>query len=132
VIECKNTALDEAIAIGIDQIRRYHKETPQMMVPQQMFTVPESLGQSYRVTWNLNKRSIFNWQQEEIGKLENKVKSFFNKERILAYIKDYIIFSLKDEELNKYILCQHQVKAVELVVERARHSSKHRGLVWHT
>lgn len=34
VIECKNTALDEAIAIGIDQIRRYHKETPEMMVPQ--------------------------------------------------------------------------------------------------
>ena len=28
VIECKNATKDEAIAIGIDQIRRYHRETP--------------------------------------------------------------------------------------------------------
>ncbi len=132
VIECKNAALDEAIAIGIDQLRRYHKETPEMMIPQQIFTVTESLGFSYGVTWNMNKRSIFNWKQEHVGRLGDKVKTFFNKERILAYIKDYIIFAEKDEELNKYILCQHQTKAVELVIERAHHPAKHRGLVWHT
>lgn len=77
VIECKNATLDEAIAIGIDQIRRYHKETPEMMIPQQMFTVTESLGFSYGVTWNMNRRSIFNWRQEEVGRLEDKVKTFF-------------------------------------------------------
>jgi len=77
VIECKNAAVDEAIAIGIDQLRRYHKETPEMMIPQQMFTVTESLGFSYGVTWNMNKRSIFNWRQEEVGRLEDKVKTFF-------------------------------------------------------
>jgi len=132
VIECKNATLDEAIAIGIDQLRRYHKETPEMIIPQQMFTVTESLGFSYGVTWNMNKRSIFNWKQEQVGRLEDKVKTFFNKERILAYIKDFIIFAEKDEELNKYILGQHQTKAVELVIERAHHPVKHRGLVWHT
>src|SRR3989339_2117204 len=132
VIECKNPTLDEAIAIGIDQLRRYHKETPEMMTPQQMFSVTESLGFSYGVTWNLNKRSIFRWRQEEVGRLEDKTKTFFNKERILAYIKDYILFAEKDEELNKYILGQHQTKAVELVIERAHHPAKHRGLVWHT
>jgi type I restriction enzyme R subunit len=132
VIECKNAALDEAIAIGIDQLRRYHKETTEMMIPEQMFTVTESLGFSYGVTWNMNKRSIFNWKQEQVGRLEDKVKTFFNKERILAYIKDYIIFAEKDEELNKYILGQHQTNAVELVIERAHHPKKHRGLVWHT
>src|SRR3989338_7080427 len=132
VIECKNAALDEAIAIGIDQLRRNHKETPEMMMPQQMFTVTESLGFSYGVTWNLNKRSIFRWRQEEVGRLEDKIKTFYTRDRILACIKDYIIFSEKDEELNKYILCQHQVKAVELVVERAHHPARRRGLVWHT
>ena len=132
VIECKNAALDEAIAIGIDQLRRYHKETPEMMMPQQMFSVTESLGFSYGVTWNLNKRSIFRWRQEEVGRLEDKIKTFYARDRILSCIKDYIIFSEKDEELNKYILCQHQVKAVELVVERAHHPARRRGLVWHT
>lgn len=132
LVECKSATLDEAIAIGIDQVRRYHIETPEMMIPEQMFAVTESLGFSYGVTWNLIRRSIFNWKEEEVGKLEDKVKTFFAQDRILAYIKDYIIFSEKDEELNKYILCQHQVKAVELVVERAHHATKHRGLVWHT
>ena len=132
VIECKNATLDEAIAIGIDQLRRYHRETPEMMTPQQMFSVTESLGFSYGVTWNLNKRSIFRWRQEEVGRLEDKIKTFYARDRILACIKDYIIFSEKDEELNKYILCQHQVKAVELVIERSHHPAKHRGLVWHT
>src|SRR3989339_685477 len=132
VIECKNATLDEAIAIGIDQLRRYHKEPPEMMMPQQMFSVTESLGFSYGVTWNLNKRSIFRWRQEEVGRLEDKIKTFYARDRILSCIKDYIIFSEKDEELNKYILCQHQVKAVELVVERAHHPARRRGLVWHT
>ena len=132
LIECKSSTLDEAIAIGVDQIRRYHTETPEMVIPEQMFAVTEALSFSYGVTWNLSRRSIFNWKQEEVGKLEDKIKTFFTQERILAYIKDYIIFSEKDEELNKYILCQHQVKAVELVIERAHHPTKRRGLVWHT
>ena len=70
-----------------------------------------------QIQWNMNRRSIFNWRQEEIGRLEDKVKTFFNKERILTYIKNYIIFAEKDEELNKYILCKHKTKAVEYVLK---------------
>jgi len=33
VIECKNATKEEAIALGIDQIRRYHVETLEVMVP---------------------------------------------------------------------------------------------------
>jgi len=44
VIECKNAAKDEAIAIGIDQIRRYHRETPEFFVPEQLYTATESIG----------------------------------------------------------------------------------------
>jgi len=33
VIECKNATKDEGIALGVDQIRRYHVETPEVMVP---------------------------------------------------------------------------------------------------
>lgn len=132
VVECKSATKDEAIALGIDQLRRYHRETPEMMVPEQIFTVTEALGFSYGVTWNTVRRNIFNWKEKELGNLEGKVKSFFAKERILALIKNYIIFAEKDEELNKYILRQHQVEAVELVIDRAKDDQKHRGLVWHT
>jgi type I restriction enzyme R subunit len=132
VIECKNATKDEAIAIGIDQIRRYHRETPEFFCSEQIFTATESIGFSYGVTWNLIKRNIFNWKEEEIGNLEAKVKSFCDKLNILDYLKKFIIFAEQNEELNKYILAQHQKTAVVKVVERAIDLKKTRGLVWHT
>src|SRR3990172_7474535 len=132
VIECKNATKDEAIPIGIDQIRRYHNETPEMLIPQQIFSVTEALGFSYGVTWNLNRKNLFNWREHEIGNLELKIKTFFNPETILRYIKNYIIFAEQNEELNKYILRQHQVKAVEKVIKRSIDETKSRGLIWHT
>lgn len=132
VIECKNATKDEAIAIGIDQLRRYHRETPELMVPQQLFTATESIGFSYGVTWNTIRRNIFNWKSEEIGNLEAKVKSFCVRQHILDLLKKFILFAEQNEELNKFILRQHQKTAVDKVVERALDPTKTRGLVWHT
>ena len=51
-------------------------------------------------------------------------------------MKDYILFAEKDEELQKFILRQHQTTAVERVVERCLSAppktEARRGLVWHT
>lgn len=132
VIECKNANKDEAIALGVDQIRRYHRETPELFVPEQVFTATDAIGFSYGVSWNTVRRNIFNWKDEEIGKLEAKVKSFCAIPQVLAFVKDYIVFAEKDEELNKYILRQHQTGAVEQVVDRALDPARTRGLVWHT
>nr|MBC8525198.1 HsdR family type I site-specific deoxyribonuclease [Chlorobium phaeobacteroides] len=62
VIECKNASKDEAIALGIDQIRRYHRETPELFVPQQLFTATDAIGFSYGATWNTVRRNIFEWK----------------------------------------------------------------------
>lgn len=132
VIECKNATKDEAIAIGVDQLRRYHRETPELMVPQQLFTATESIGFSYGVTWNTIRRNIFNWKSEEIGNLEAKLKSFCDRHHILDLLKKFILFAEQNEELNKFILRQHQKTAVDKVVERALDLKKSRGLVWHT
>ena len=132
VIECKNASKDEAIALGVDQIRRYHRETPELFVPEQIFAATEAIGFSYGVTWNTVRRNIFNWKHDEVGKLEAKVKSFCAIPQVLAFLKDYIIFAEKDEELNKYILRQHQSSAVEKVVDRALEPTSRRGLIWHT
>jgi type I restriction enzyme, R subunit len=132
VIECKNAGKDEAIAIAVDQIRRYHTETPEFFVPQQIFTATEAIGFSYGVTWNVVRRNIFNWKSEQIGKLEEKVKTFFNIPHILRFLRDYIVFAEKEEELQKYIMAQHQVTAIERVVERTHDPARRRGLIWHT
>lgn len=132
VIECKNANKDEAIALGVDQIRRYHRETPELFVSQQLFTATDAIGFSYGVSWNTVRRNIFNWKDGEVGKLEAKVKTFCAIPQVLAFLKDYIVFAEKDEELNKYILRQHQTGAVEAAVGRALDSKRTRGLVWHT
>ena len=64
--------------------------------------------------------------------LEAKVKSFCAIPRVLNLLKDYIIFAEKEEELQKFILAQHQTTAVERVVQRAHDAERTRGLVWHT
>jgi type I restriction enzyme R subunit len=132
VIECKNATKEEAIALGVDQIRRYHRETPELFVSQQLFTATDAIGFSYGVTWNTVRRNIFNWKAEELGQLESKVKSFCAIPQVLAFLKDYIVFAEKDEELSKYILRQHQTGAVEATVSRALDPKRTRGLIWHT
>ncbi len=132
MMECKNATKEEAVAIAVDQIRRYHRETPEFFVPQQIFSATESIGFSYGVTWNTVKRNIFNWKAEDPGNLEAKTKSFCAKQNLLDYLKKYIVFAEHNEELSKYILRQHQKTAVEKAVERAHDPQKTRGLIWHT
>ena len=132
VIECKNASKQEAIALGVDQIRRYHRETPELMVPQMLFTATEAIGFSYGVTWNTVRRNIFPWKSDELGNLEQKVKTFCDIPHVLRMLKDFIIFAEKDEELQKFVLRQHQTTAVDRVVERALDQDRRRGLIWHT
>jgi type I restriction enzyme R subunit len=132
VIECKNASKDEAIALGIDQIRRYHDETPEVMTPEMIFTATEAIGFSYGVTWNTVRRNIFNWKSDQVGNLEAKVKTFCNVPHVLRFLKDFILFAEKEEELQKFILRQHQTTAVDKVVARALDPKRSRGLVWHT
>jgi type I restriction enzyme R subunit len=132
VIECKNATKDEAIALGVDQIRRYHAETPEVMVPEMLFTATEAIGFAYGVTWNTQRRNLFNWKHEDLGNLEAKVKSFCAVPQLLRVLKDFILFAEKEEELQKVILRQHQAAAVDRVVARALDTERSRGLVWHT
>jgi type I restriction enzyme R subunit len=67
VIECKNATKDEGIALGIDQLRRYHRETPEVMVPQQLFTATDAIGFKYGVTWNMVHRNIFSWKHADVA-----------------------------------------------------------------
>ena len=109
------------------------RETPEVMVPQMLFTATEAIGFAYGVTWNTVRRNIFNWKHEEVGNLEAKVKSFCAIPQVLAL----------PEGLHR--LCRegrgaaedHPAPAPDR--RRWRRSSaapsipqRTRGLVWHT
>ena len=131
IVETKGAHKKEGIAEGVDQIRRYHRETPEFVMHNQIFEVTHMLDFYYGVTWNLDRKGLFNWKDVEKGNFEKKVKTFFDRERILKFIKDYIVFFRKDDVLFKIILRQHQTRAVEKVIERAKDKVKRTGLIWH-
>ena len=132
IVETKSATKKNGIDDGIDQIRRYHRETPELMTAPQVFDVTHLLDFFYGATWNLDRKNLFNWKDEEKGNFEKKVKRFFGRERFLKYLESWIVFYKKDDELRKIILRQHQTRAVEKVVERALDPEKKAGLIWHT
>src|SRR6266540_2825844 len=132
IVETKAAHKPNGIDEGIKQIRRYHAETPELMTMSQIFDVTHLIHFFYGATWNLDRRNLFNWKDEEPGNFEKKVKRFFDRRRFLTVLRDYIAFIRKDDDLTKIILRQHQVRAVEKVVERVSDPKKKRGLIWHT
>ena len=132
IVETKNAGKPDGLALGVEQIRRYHSETPEMFTTAQLFGVTQLLDFFYGVTWNTNRKNLFNWKIDEPTNYELKVKTFFDRNRFLKVLQRSIIFQSKDDQLIKIVLRQHQTRAVEKVIERVKDPNKRRGLVWHT
>ena len=132
LVEAKSATKREGIDEAIVQVRRYHRETPELVTAPQVFDVTHLLDFYYGGTWSLERKNLFNWKDEEPGNFERKVKRFFARERFLKMLDEWIVFYKKDDDLKKIILRQHQTRAVDKVVERALDPERHRGLVWHT
>lgn len=132
LVETKGAGKEDAIEIGLRQVRRYHRETPEMLTAPQVFDVTDLIHFYYGVTWNLDLKDFFNWKEEEKRNFEKKIKRFFARERFLKLIGEWIIFFKKDDELQKIVLRQHQTRAVDKVVDRVLDPEKRTGLIWHT
>ena len=132
VVETKAAAKQDGLAIGVEQIRRYHRETPEMFTTAQLFGVTQLMDFFYSVTWNTSRKNLFNWKTDEPTNYEQKVKTFFDRDRFVKVLQQSIIFQSKDDELTKVVLRQHQTRAVERVIERIHDPHKRRGLIWHT
>ncbi len=132
VVETKSAHKQDGLSQGMDQIRRYHRETPEMFTTAQIFGVTQLMDFFYGVTWNTNRKNIFNWKTDVPKNYEQKVKTFFNQERMLQELHRSVIFQNRDDQLSKVVLRQHQTRAIEKVIDRVNDQNKRRGLVWHT
>ncbi len=132
VVETKSAKKANGMEEALIQIRRYHRETPEMLTAPQVFDITHLIDFFYGPTWNLSRKNIFNWKDEEKGNFEKKVKRFFDRERFLKMLREWILFYVKDDELQKTILRQHQTRAIEKIVERCADETRKTGLIWHT
>jgi type I restriction enzyme R subunit len=132
LIETKAAHKIDGIAEALDQIRRYHRECPELLAILQLYALTHLIRYYYSVTWNMSVKGLFNWKEETVGDFETLVKTFFDKHRVVKVLTNFILFTRQDDELKKVVLRPHQMRAVDKLIERARAIEKKRGLVWHT
>ena len=132
IVEHKNPKDGNAIERGVSQLRRYEKETPELLVAPQLFNVTHLLDYWYGVTWNVNRRYMARWKQQRDEAYRFAVQSFFEPTDFLRTLRDWILFYVEDGETRKSVLRQHQRTAIDKIVARCQDRSKQRGLIWHT
>lgn len=132
IVEHKNPTSGDALTRGITQLRRYEKETPELVAQTQLYNVTHMLGYWYGVTWNVSRRFIFKWKYADDESYRSAVEAFFEPHSFLRTLKDWILFYVEDSETRKSVLREHQRKAVDKIVVRCADPEKNRGLIWHT
>lgn len=131
-VETKAAHKIEGITEALEQVKRYHREAPELMAFLQIYALTHLIKYYYSATWNTSGKGLFNWKEEVRGDFERLVKTFFDRNRIIKALTDFIIFTRQDDELKKAVLRPHQMRAVDKLVERAKAKEKKRGLIWHT
>ncbi len=133
LVENKAAHKTEGIAEALDQVRRYHEQSPELLAMMQVYAITHLIRFYYSATWNHTSKFLYNWKDESAGKdFEGLVKTFFDRKRIVQILTDFILFTVQDDQLNKIILRPHQMRAVNKLVDRAADKDKQRALVWHT
>jgi type I restriction enzyme, R subunit len=132
IVEHKNPKDGDAIERGIQQMRRYELETPELLASSQLFNITHMMDYWYGVTWNVTRRDMARWKQRPEDTYRFAVQSFFEPTDFLRTLKHWILFYVQDGETRKSVLRQHQQRAIEAVLDRCADPLKTRGLVWHT
>jgi len=101
IVENKNPKLPDAMEHAIKQFRRYELETPELLTTPQVFNVTHLIEYFYGVTWNYSRKNIFEWKTQRDEAYKSAVQSFFNVGRFLKMLDEWILFFLKDDELQK-------------------------------
>lgn len=132
IVEHKNPKDRDALTKAVTQLRRYEKETPELLAQAQLHNETHLIDYWYGVTWNINRRMLFKWKHTSDESYRDAVQAFFEPRDFLRTLREWVLFYIEDGETKKSVLREHQRGAVDAVVERCADPSKNRGLIWHT
>jgi type I restriction enzyme, R subunit len=132
IVEHKNPKDRDALTKAVKQLRRYEKETPELLTQAQLHAETHLIDYWYGVTWNVNRRMLFKWKHTSDESYRDAVQAFFEPHDFLRTLREWVLFYIEDGETKKSVLREHQRGAVDAIVERCADPSKNRGLIWHT
>ena len=64
LIETKAATELEGLSIALEQVRRYHREGPELLALIQVYTLTHLVQYYYGPTWNTSRKSLFNWRSD--------------------------------------------------------------------
>lgn len=80
----------------------------------------------------------FNVEKNTTGSMKTLIEGLLTKERLLAYIRDFILFEVANDKITKKGAKYHQFFAVNIAVQktieavRGGNDAKRIGVIWHT
>ncbi len=144
VIELKNPADENAdIFKAYNQLQTYKDEIEDLFVCNEALIISDGIHARIGSLTATDERFMY-WRTIKNEKdrprleyeLETLIKGFFNKEHLLDYIQNFVLFEDDGKKIIKKIAGYHQFHAVKeavaKVIEASISGSKKGGVVWHT
>ena len=144
VIELKNPADENAdIFKAYNQLQTYKDEIEDLFVCNEALVISDGINARVGSLTATDERFMY-WRTLKNEKdrplleyeLETLIKGFFDKELLLDYIQNFVLFEDDGKKIIKKIAGYHQFHAVKeavlKVIEASVSGSKKGGVVWHT
>ena len=145
LFELKNP-YDDAPTVedALNQIAHYRNDIPQLFEFNAITVLSDGITTLHGVwtadrEWYAPWKSIdgFNIEANTTGSMKTLIEGLFQKERLLSFIRDFILFEVANEKITKKAAKYHQFFAVKIAVEKTlaacrSKNNKRIGVIWHT
>jgi len=144
VIELKNPADENAdIFKAYNQLQTYKDEIEDLFVYNEALIISDGINARVGSLTATDERYMY-WRtiKDEADKphleyeLDTLIKGFFDKEHLIDYIQNFVLFEDDGKNIIKKIAGYHQFhavrEAIDSVIQASTTGSKRGGVVWHT
>jgi type I restriction enzyme R subunit len=145
VFELKNPYDEQPTVEGaLNQIAHYRNEIPQLFDFNAVAVVSDGVTTLHGM-WTSTPEWFAPWKSidgstdvpKTTGTMKTLVEGLFQKDRLLAYVRDFILFEVANDKITKKGAKYHQFFAVQIAAEKAIQANrpgadKRIGVIWHT
>jgi type I restriction enzyme R subunit len=145
VFELKNPyAIKPSVDDALNQIGHYRHEIPQLFDYNALTVVSDGITTLHGM-WSADAEWYAPWksidgasvEKNTTGSMKTLVEGLFPKDRLLAYVRDFILFEVLQDKITKKGAKYHQFFAVRLAADKSieavtSQTEKRIGVIWHT
>lgn len=145
VFELKNPYSEKpSVEDALNQIGHYKHEIPQLFDFNEVVVVSDGV-QTLHGVWTASEEWFNPWKSIDginvesgtTGSMKTLIEGLFPKDRLLSYIREFIVFEVAQDQITKKGALWHQYFAVRLAVQKTLEAfdsgdERRIGVIWHT